>query len=166
MATSAADTSIKTLAFHDLWDHWPLEGRAALARSLGGAVGAGLAASEGDDSLVRLSAALHAAGHGVPAPAGGAFLADAQGRAYLDGAAQAEALLKKALGHPRPARSEADIAGRCGIVVYRGVAHGPMGEPLAHFDVWNGEKAADPTSDFWHVALHSGGVGLYEIKKA
>jgi len=166
MSASSPDHSIKTLGFGALWAAWPIEGRSALARSLGGDVAAALDASDADDSIVRLSAALNAAGHGVPAPVGGKRLTDAQGRCHLDGAAQAEALLAK-LGHPRAARSEADIAGRPGVVVFRGVKHGPMGEPIAHFDAWNGERAADAASDFWSAATHAhgGGVALYEIKK-
>ena len=170
-----ADSSIATVPFALLWAAWPSEGRTALAASLGGSVAAALAdpteAASADDSLVRLSAALRASGHPVPATSiytAGSELTDAQGFFYMRDSGQAEALLEKKLGKGRPCKSEADAMGRHGILVFRGVKRGAHGAPINHFDLWNGATTAEATCDFWHEATHDGGGGvtLFEIKKA
>ena len=77
-----------------------------------------------------------------------------------------QALLEKKLGKPRPCKSEADAMGRHGILVFRAVKRGAHGEPVSHFDVWNGMTTAEATCSFWKEATHGGGggVALYEIK--
>ena len=211
------DSSIATVPFALLWAAWPCEGRSALAKSLGGSVAAALddpaEAASADDSLVRLSAALRATGHPVPATAlytTGAALEDAQGFHYMRDSGQAEAsgaearecesararerclltapseraharrlparppvrpprpqaLLEKKLGKPRPCKTEADAMGRHGILVFRAVKRGAHGEPISHYDAWNGMTTAEATCNFWKEATHGGGggVALYEIK--
>ena len=164
-----ADTSIATVPFGLLWASFPRDGRAALATALGGSVAAALSdpsqVSSVDDSLVRLSAALRGCGHPVPATSiysgSSGALTDAAGFAYLRDSGQAETLLEHKLGKPRRCHSEADAAGRAGVLVFRGVKRGAHAEPVSHFDLWDGTTTADPASSYWKEAS---GVALYEIK--
>ena len=75
-------------------------------------------------------------------------------------------LLERKWGAGRRCKSEADAAGRHGVLVFRGVKRGKHGEPISHFDAWNGVTAVDPASDWWKAATQkgAGGVLLFELK--
>ena len=150
--------SIKLARFAELWAAWPHHGHDELSQTLGGGVGVALNDSTTacgiDDSLVRLSTAFARTGHAVPAGAlhSGAEVTDREGFRHLVEPTSATLFLEKKLGKPRQVKSEADILGRSGILLFEGLTK--QGVDFSHADLWNGSTTSDPRSAFWKEAAH------------